>query len=960
MIAVALETKLLIAYVGVLFLACFSGGLTAIFLENDILGTNSESVSAIFTDSLRASLEIRMDSLLQTAGALFKRLDGDVSYQRTYAVSVFNDTLPVVRYNKNFFVMDYPTIAPPDVDLSGRSEHYSFWYRSNQQNLSLSIYLNKSSLLDDSHGPFVRVNSAYAGLYMGFEDNLLRHLPYLAVGPALDDHEYLCLSNGEMVATFIPSCRTWYIKAKANPVGTQFTSPYKDANTGAVMISLAQAVVVNDIFIGVVAADVTLFSLETVVRAATVLESGYTYICDIEKQLIVHPRITDPNVLYVVSELEFSPTETEEIRRFNMFLDTYVLTGGFGHSSFMKGGATWFVTYGPIAGTPYFMLMVVPEDEVIAPGVAVQTYADTSTIYLIFTAACIGSFVLVAGSFIANTISKKITEPVIMFTEILSNIAAHRLGDHEDSGDSVTGGVGGGATTGELTEIHSLRNKISDLFLAVKFSTDAYYKSDYQSALVFLQQVEDMFKMMGQRRALGVIYNNRGNILRKHGGEQDKFAAALGYLEMAVAIIRIDCNNVSEELAKAKEAALQAFRGNNYRVVSSADIRILSEQEAIFEKVLALRLSNYGDCFREAHRYSEADAALSESFRLFEKHNEVLGMLQAKGNQGVLRLDQGDIEGAEAEFQSSLKMAQSNFEKDMSYATVAGVQFASMNMGSYHYKCAKLEEMGSYARKHQVERALSLFYFALTICDRVHRAVQTQCLFTLAEIFKHEYDKEGADAASSLCKMYPQFAKEIAFIGGVTNVNFLVDTSSSMIGPSISAVVGVLHDIVNNKLKFGDKLSIDSFARELVTVVQPTTLDVNTIGYVNSSIQSLATSCVPGVVDGTYCFKALIELGRRLVAENKNGPHFIVVLTDGKDNERRTTAAQAKGFFTENNIKLIIVSCVKDPAIVKNLRYLATSNDFYIQAADPQSIADAVQKGFELAVSVGNVVMEAL
>jgi uncharacterized protein YegL len=285
-----------------------------------------------------------------------------------------------------------------------------------------------------------------------------------------------------------------------------------------------------------------------------------------------------------------------------------------------------------------------------------------------------------------------------------------------------------------------------------------------------------------------------------------------------------------------------------------------------------------------------------------------------------------------------------------------------MNMGTFHYKRSLKLVTGTVERKHAVEMALSLFYYALTICDRVHRSVQTQCLFTLAEIYKTEYSQEGPTAVRKLCEMYPQFAKEITSIGAGTNISFLIDVSSSMVGERIDATAHVLREIVNNKLKFGDKLSMDSFAKELKHVVSPVTLDSSTIDVVNSSINKLVTNCVPGVVEGTYCYKALLDVAYRLVSSNPDGPHVVVMLTDGQDNERVTTAARVKGYFVEHNIRLVIVSVgVEEPSVVDSLRYLATSTELYVKAnADPESIAAAVTRGVELAVAGGNVVMEVL
>lgn len=101
----------------------------------------------------------------------------------------------------------------------------------------------------------------------------------------------------------------------------------------------------------------------------------------------------------------------------------------------------------------------------------------------------------------------------------------------------------------DFHEINHLQGKIHNLFLAVKFSTSAYHSNDFETALAYLMEVEEMFVKINQQRALGVIYNNRGNILRRQceslGGEPD-YSEALASFVLAVGNMRTYVKSATE------------------------------------------------------------------------------------------------------------------------------------------------------------------------------------------------------------------------------------------------------------------------------------------------------------------------------------------------------------------------------------------------------------------------------
>lgn len=940
-ISLRLEVQILLVFVGVLLLGNIIGGVVTIVVEDTHVAESTSVVIGSLSDASAANLQQRLNSLALTVALFFNRSSNDVTYQHDYAVKVFTSGFTVLSFYDNFNVVDYPSPAPGGLDADGISMSSSFWYK--HTDLSSNPNLNESSLLDNSHGPMVRSNAAYVGMYMGFEDDLWRHFPYMNVGNKLQTNSYTCVSTGLSVTGYFPTCRIWYYLAKNNRGVTQYTDPYADASTGHIMITLARAVEPSGTLLGVVAADLSLDSLSSVVRSAVILDSGYAFICDKLKQVIIHPAADDPATIYTVVGLEFGEPG-QESATFEVFLDDHVMTGESGQSTFTKGGDPWSVTYGPVAGTPYFVLMVVPVAEVVEAATAVETYAVEQISIMIAVVVVICTIIVAIGGLLAHRVADLIVQPILVFTKVLEDTRAHNMGDN--MGDIVD--PNSAPSVDDIAEVSSLRNKINNLFLAIKFATDAYHQKNYAVALSFLQEVQDMFTVIDQQRALGVIYNNRGNILRKSVGAKDNFISALKYLDRAVKGI--------EHFSTKAGADLEAAGTGG-----GDEIRSLHNNLAMFEKVLAARMSNHGDCLREAGRFHEAAASLDESYRLYEKHEDMQGMLQTMGNRGLVKLDLGEFAAAEAQFTDALEMADVRFKADVNYETAAGVQFASMNMGSYYHREATIR-YGADTRERTVliEKALSFYYYALTVCERVHKAVQIQCVLALAGIYKQEYGEVGAAAVLKLADMYPAHSADISSIagGGVSNVNYLIDVSASMWGSRIKATVRVLNDIVQKRMKPGDKLTMDSFAKELKPVVSPTTLNAENVNSICTSIDGLIPSCTVG---RTYFYSALVELGGRLVAQNPTGPHVVIALTDGEDNERRTTATDVKGFFVTHKIKLVIVSVgVDEPAVVASLQYLATSIDLYIKAqTDAASIVDALMQGFELATTSGNVVMEA-
>ena len=960
---IKLSHQLVLSYVGIMAIAALIGGLMTILLEQPHVDSTVDIMAEAMTETELESLAVRMDVLLATAISLFVQFVGDVNYQFVYATDVFDGTTAVSSFYPSYDVLEHATNPPPNVDSDGKSIEYSSWYK--HTNRTALPYLNLSSVLDNPHGAILKSNPSFAaGVYMGFEDGMWRPYPYQNVGADYQTIEYICAHNNQQVVGFDPRCREWYHAAKLNQSEVIFTAPYIDASSGDVTISLARAVVVSDAMVGAVGADITLASLEETVLSATVMENGYTYMCDDQKHLIVHPDLNflEDDNLYQVTAKEFNPIAEDEVAAFEILLNDRVLRGHVGQESFTKNGETWYVSYGPINGTAYFLLMVVPESDITKSVDDLEADTDTAMTILIVIVVLVLAFIIVVGTFFAVRTSRKITGPVEVFNRILHDIAEQ---NDDDSGLN-------NAFHHEYQDINNLQNKIHNLFLAVKFSTDSYFKGDYQQAIACLEEVEDMFFQINQKRALGVLYNNKGNILRRSEGKKDSYASALKSLNQSVENISEFVQNTELELNAAEDMKQMADSNNE------AKKKELVEFLTLFRGTLASRLSNYGDCLREAGKYEQALEVLTRSYDINCSADNLKGMIQALGNKGLVFVDLQNFHEAESCFTSALDMADNQFAIQKDEKTLAIVQQATMNIGLFYYKYAQetliypgastggihdvdggpgidVQDMPS---RRLLEMSLSKIYLTLCISDRIPMHVKQTCVTTLREIYGKYHGEVGALACAKLDEMFPDVQKS----GGKTTVsiNFLIDVSPSMSGKRIKSCEETLLNIVNNKLTSGDTILVNIFARDYDHLIPASLLSDANRKDVVASLQTLRHRTNKGA---TYFYSSLSRMAKELASANGTAKEqWIVALTDGEDNERGTTYQNAKAVCTKLNIKIILISVgLEDDRVLKILKFLASEEKYFIKATDdPAAITDALGKGFEMAASSGNVMMESL
>ncbi len=96
---------------------------------------------------------------------------------------------------------------------------------------------------------------------------------------------------------FDPATRDWYQNAVANPGKVQWSSPYADSASGALMITGAFAVEQNGKLVGVTALDMELKTMTDLLNSSDIPYKGFPFLMDAEGTAISHPTESGNNLM---------------------------------------------------------------------------------------------------------------------------------------------------------------------------------------------------------------------------------------------------------------------------------------------------------------------------------------------------------------------------------------------------------------------------------------------------------------------------------------------------------------------------------------------------------------------------------------------------------------------------------------------------------------------------------------
>lgn len=1015
----SLSTEVELRFGMVLLLACILAGVLTTVLERSAVDLTVTLMGDATKSSEIASIGVRVQGLAKTASSLFMQAAADAEYQAENAKNILdgnkapgaygtgsNPTTPYISY-------DYTGSNPPASVQSGTADKWgltyydnfytSGWYNRGNPNLGSEDFMPVANYLDNAFIPLYMGNPNYAEIYMGFEndgvDGMMKKFPWYSAfdgtsfdstgeclrrkdgsssdSPYTDGYacmKYDCVTgfnnatglpeytdNNNQVTNvnpgteaefrYTPTCRGWYQKAKAfkDAPGAIFSNPYRGASKGRAMITVAKAVVTaTDSFIGAIGIDIYIQTLADSVLNAKILNDGYTYMIDANMNLVMHKDIPDMSKMYTVSEVEFG--STPDTGFIDALSDSIANLGSVTKIDFVKDGQDWYGIWEPITGTDYTMVMVVPYADINASADAILIDGEVALSHLIGWVIGIGIMSFILSLMAARYISAKISNPVESFNQVIQDINDKNFDDEDNETMDET----------EFSQINRLQSKILSLYLAVKFSTNAYYKSNFRDALKYLDEVEKLFADMHQMHALGVVHNNKGEILRAGvkeitGTDTPRRVAAL--YEESLKSFRLSVANARFLLRSAEEKL-------DEDTDDMAEKRAAAAERIAYAKRLGDRLSNMAICFKSAKRYEEALETLEESSQVLSSADDVNGIVRVMGNRGLVFMDLANFREADRIFQEAYQVSFNAFQTDPNETTVQAFQLSCVNVGQ-HLKTMIEENLIPPEKKQQaINDALKHLYFALTVSNRIKKDILARSVRNVAEIYKKFFsDEVGEEAFDKLEQMFPNVLKASGLNHKKPKISVLVDVSPSMnANKRIYSATETLQNIIDTKLTSSDYISLDCFASRHDQVVQMTKLTPEARSIVNDAVYALNFRCTAGV---THFYKALKEVGENIIMSKKNSEQALVfALTDGEDNEYNTRQSTVRKLFKENNITLMIITIgiQKNGSTYRKLLELVESQEFLIAANgdDRSAIDEAMKTGFDFVQQHGSVVMETL
>ena len=297
------------------------------------------------TQALRAQAEEHLQRLAESqaaiSNALFEEIKDEINIAGNYASQLWSGPTPAtfpISYDINtepadiysasaYFVSSGATVSPDEINLSA-------W----MDNIFIPTLSNNSNLL---------------WIYIGTDSGLFRVYPWTSL-PNNFDH----------------TTRTWYQRAKSTGEAG-WTEPYIDAATSGLVVTYSSPVYDDsDVFIGVIATDVTLNTVNENIINTQVGESGYAFLIDGDGNIIARPGLSTGDKGWDESfETEnLLESDNQELRK----IASEMTAGNTGIDTATFEEGERYVAYAPVTSTGWSIGIVMPIDEVIAPALATE------------------------------------------------------------------------------------------------------------------------------------------------------------------------------------------------------------------------------------------------------------------------------------------------------------------------------------------------------------------------------------------------------------------------------------------------------------------------------------------------------------------------------------------------------------------------------------------------------------
>lgn len=135
-----------------------------------------------------------------------------------------------------------------------------------------------------------------------------KHTDILSIYMGREDGGYADSTGWKPSADYVPVERSWYINTK-DTNETVISSPYVDAETQDMVMTISKRIMENNQLVGVIAVDVTVTTLNNVINSLTGEDGRRAFVIDEEERILMHPKeeyIPKGDIFHKVSDVEGS------------------------------------------------------------------------------------------------------------------------------------------------------------------------------------------------------------------------------------------------------------------------------------------------------------------------------------------------------------------------------------------------------------------------------------------------------------------------------------------------------------------------------------------------------------------------------------------------------------------------------------------------------------------------------
>ncbi len=473
---------------------------------------------------------------------------------------------------------------------------------------------------------------------------LLRSIPYDNLqfyGPDPGDYDPLQVENEFKNASYDPRKEDWYRNPSLSD-DVVVTGPYFDETGLGLMITFGKAVrwEENNSLIGVASMDLTMGKLQSSVINITVAQTGHAFLLDSRGNAMAHPNLGDDSGPTSIFALEGLEDETE-IRAFEKAIQEGLQDKSSGVEELVFNGHRVLYAHAFIPTTNFTIGIVVPEEEIIAPALILQSETTTAVlgqmIVLLFV-------LVIALVFIVSVVTRqtnRIVSPIKDLTEVCDLLAQ---GDLHVEPEDISGGG---------KEIYAIHERFIGLITALRFGNDDYYLGDLHRAFQNYQAALELFTNLNNQRGMGICHNNLGNIYKAWGDVKK----AKSHYETAIDIAR----TLNDKLALARRLNNLALLYLDLNDPETA-VKMLEEAKEYDYELdnvfgLSTRLANLGLAYFHLGRLNLAMDHFNEALQIAEERKDQRSIAYVNYYLGNFYLKRGQLSEAADAFGSALNHA---------------------------------------------------------------------------------------------------------------------------------------------------------------------------------------------------------------------------------------------------------------------------------------------------------------